>query len=181
MKFKTGLIFSTFNKPNIERPMSLISSVIRFFTKGKYTHTATAIFIFDKPFVIESDYRGVIPVPFDEWKQNRAWIHVFDPCALETKEEEENFIKKAMSKSGRQYDFKSIWWQLKYQVTGKYEGEEDWDKADDNFICSEYVAWLYNLEGWWKASPINVWKNRFNNFPKGQDVIEGKPDQIIFS
>lgn len=182
---KTGLILFTYNHPNPRRPLSLISSVIRIFTTGKLkridhtpTHTAQTILIDGELFVIDSDTFGIIPRKFNDWKQNRAWIHVFDPFILDTEAKEKAFIKQALDKSGTMYDFNSIIPQLKFQLTGKYKGEVDPEKADDRFICSEFTAWLYNYKLWYLRSPANLFKNRFLDAPNGFDIVAGKPNDI---
>ena len=177
---KSGLLLSTYNNPSLKRPLSFISSAIRIFTAGKYTHSAITIMIWGELFVIDSDTFGIIPRRWDSWKKNRAYIHVFDPNVLKTPEEEKEYCLKLMAKSGIAYDFKSIYYQLNYQVDGTYEGVTDPDKAANNFICSEYFAWSYNLKDWWKRSPINLWNNRFLDFPGGKDLGEGEPEEIEF-
>lgn len=182
---KTGLILFTYNHPNVKKPLSLVSSIIRIFTTGKLkrkdhtpTHTAQTIMIDGELFVIDSDTFGIIPRKFEDWKKGRAWVHVFDPCILNAESKEKAYIKKALDKSGTTYDFKSIVPQLRYQVTGKYKGVTDPEVADNNFICSEFTAWLYGYKLWHLRSPANLFKNRFFDAPFGVDIVAGIPDDI---
>lgn len=175
---KSGLLLSTYNNPSLRRPLSLVSSVIRFFTSGKYTHSAITIMLWGELYVIDSDTFGIIPRKFSDWKKNRAYILIQDPNVIKTEEEEKEYCKKLMSKSGIRYDFRSIYYQLNYQVDGTYEGEVDPEKAANNFICSEFFAWSYGLADWWKRSPINLVLNFYKDFPQGEYIGEGTPDEI---
>ena len=185
---KTGLILFTNNNFNIKRPLSLVSGVINLFQTGKLinkdklpTHTAQTIVLNGLLCVIDSDTRGIIPIEFERWKHNRAYIYIFDPMILTTREKTAEYEKNLLVNSGVNYDFKAIMPQLKYQLLGKYHGESNPEKADDNFICSELTAWAYNYPNWWNRSPLNLFKNRFIDAPFGFDVAKGKPEEITFN
>lgn len=184
---KTGLILSTYNKPNILRPLSLVSTVIKWVTRGKYTHTATLIPILGRWYVIESDWRGIIPVTFDKWKRTKSYIHIFDPNALNEPDQADLFIKKMLGESGKMYDYEKLIDEAKRGVIRNFRKDKRYKvvalqaKDDDTFICSEYIAWGYNTPEWWIATPIKVWDERFINFPNGKDLGEGKPQDIEFN
>jgi hypothetical protein len=177
---KTGLILFTFNRAKVSKPLSLISTVIRWFEKGLfakgkvYTHTAQTIVLNGKLYVIDSDWDGVEPELWDSWKVGRAWIHVFDPNIL-TEKTEKKYIDKALNKSGKRYGYEDIKSWIKYQITGKFSGESDVNKADDNMLCSYFTGYLYDFKLWWNRSPQNLFEYRLIDSPNGFSITEGKP------
>lgn len=182
----TGLILFTYNNPQIEKPFSWISSIIRIFQTGKLkrtdhtpTHTAQTVILYGDVYVVDSDSDSLEPELFATWKSGRAWIHVFDPNVLTNPKMVDDFQKKLIKHSGKRYDFKSIIPQLKYQLFGVYKGETNPEKAAENFICSELTGYAYDLPKWYQLSPLNIFKNRFKYFPFGLDLQAGKPEDII--
>jgi hypothetical protein len=187
LKAKTGLIIFTYNNYRQGRPLSFVSSMINFFQTWKlknnsYTHTAQTIILNGKLFVIDSDVKGVIPVPFEKWKQGRARLLIFAPCVL-TPETEQAYIDRAMEKAGDNYGYEDIKHWLLEQITGKFKGETNPEKADDNMICVYFTQYLYpaNCINWWTGSPFKLQKRRFEYFNQGLDLFEGKPEDVSFS
>lgn len=183
---KTGLILFTHNNFKLTRPLTLVSGIIHFFQTGRLkngahlpTHTAQTIVINDILYVIDSDYDGVKPQLFEDWKKGRAWLHVFDPNIL-TEVTGIIYVNKALDKSGSRYGFEDIGSWLKYQVNGKFKGESNPEKADDTMICSYFTAYLYNYAEWWKRSPLNLWQNKLKDAPNGVLIASDRPDNINF-
>ena len=66
------------------------------------------------------------------------------------------------------YDFASqFYYQVIYQLTEKWIGKIQ--DADERLYCSEYTAWILNLNKWWAYTPDSFLKNKnfiqiYNNF-----------------
>jgi len=181
---KTGLIIYSYNEPNIGKPLSLLSSFIRifqkgFFAKGKvYTHTAQTIVLNDELYVIDSDYDGVKPKTWENWKVGRSYLVVFDPYIL-TDLTEKKYIDRAMNKSGKRYGYEDIKSWIIYQISGRFKGETNLVKADDNMLCSYLTGYLYGFKNWWLRSPMNLYENRLLDCPNGCTILKGNPKDII--
>lgn len=186
LQANTGLILFTYNKYIKGRPLSGVSIIINFFQTWKFkndtnnaTHTAQTIMLNGRLYVIDSDVKGVIAVPFEKWKEGRAWILVFDPMVI-MPDTEQKFIDRAIEKAGDNYGYEDIKPWLFEQITGRFKGETDPEKADNNMICVYYTQYCFSMPEWWKGSPLKLQKRRFEKFPKGVDLFEGKPEDVKF-
>lgn len=139
------------------RSNGFIARAIQWFTKSRLNHTALILNIRDEFFVIDSQIDGTNMRPLDEWLKKYNYIYkITRPWFNWNKED----IKtRALSMIGHSpYDILSlIWYQPIYQLFGKWKGKRS-PEAKERLYCSEFVAWVFNMEIWWKASPEFVFK-----------------------
>jgi hypothetical protein len=138
----------------------LISFLISFFTKSDITHTALFISVWGEPFIIDAQKDGVNLRPFDEWlkKYNYTYI-VSRPIGIE----EKSLAFKAMKKLGiTGYDYVSL--LLKYPIHFIFK---KWLKnSEQKMYCSEYVAWVLDIENYERLSPVDLYDYCKNNILK---------------
>lgn len=191
MPKETGLILFTHNDVEPGKPMNRISQIINFLQTGKLknknhnpTHTAVTIVMKGELYAVDSDVSfkelraSIMPIPFEKWKKGRAWIQVFDPNILTEVDSEDLFIKRVLDKTGQRYGFEDLGAMIKFLAGGKFKGQTDLNLADDSMICSVTTAYFYNYKDWPKRSPLNLFKERFNDAPFGVDIAAGKPEDI---
>lgn len=177
---KAGLILFTYNHPNSKRWLSYLSPIILAITGGRLrrfgdhspTHTAQTIWKDGKLMVIDSDVEGVTIKTFDDWKKNRAWIHVFDPNIL-NKYGEELYSQSMVKHEGKRYDFLNAALIVKYNLSGKYP--KKFNDKDNTFICSEFTGYGYDLPNRNKLTPIRLFMDRLKYFDNGVDLFAGEP------
>jgi len=137
-----------------------LAPIIRFFTKYKYTHTAFVIECWGSLFVCEAFTSGIIIRPLSEFADGMT-VSVLRPSFKFDKKE---VSKKALSKvSTTKYDLISLlFFQILYQITGKWYGQKKERKAEKKFYCSEYVAWLYRgvFKKWYMTTPEDIHVNQ---------------------
>ena len=142
-----------------------VARAIRLFTRSRVNHTAIVIEVWNELFIIDSQADGTNLRPIKEWndKYNYSYI-IHRPKTFTTQQRE-----KAVSVIGTTpYDFKSLlWYQPVYILTGKWKGKR-YDAAAEKLYCSEYVAWLFDMPGWWKASPeaVKNWMDDHKGFTR---------------
>ena len=127
--------------------------MIRWFTGSRVNHTALVIELFDKLYVVDSQADGTNLRTVEGWDKKYGYNYLIHRTPLFTEEQRE----KALSVIGTTpYDFKSLlWYQPVYILTGRWRGRRGTD-AEKRMYCSEYVAWVFDLPNWWKASPEAV-------------------------
>lgn len=134
----------------------LISKLIKWFTRSKFSHTALYVEIYEQPYVIDAQKDGVAIRPFFDWLAK----YDYDIVATRFKEpvNEKGLLKRALSKVGlTAYDYQTLFLRQPLKITtGKwrYKGREKEEKVMD---CSEYVAWVYKIEQGYKLTPQDVY------------------------
>jgi len=145
----------------------ILARLIRLFTRSRVNHTAIAVELLGKLYVIDSQLDGTNLRPYEEWLAKYNYDFIVD----RPKEFTDEHFAKAMSVIGTTpYDFKSLlWYQPKYILTGKWSGHR-YDEAKERLYCSEYVAWIFDLPKWWKASPeaVKQYMRKSNKFERVQ-------------
>jgi hypothetical protein len=133
---------------NWKRPLSLVGYLIRKITKTYWNHASFLITLYGQKFILESDIKGVVLIPFKEWVGEKT-IMIYE--AQLSRED----IVKAMSKIGvTKYDFASLlWFGLVRSVTGRYYGFTVERRAAKTFYCYEYLGWVMNMPNWYKVLP----------------------------
>ena len=127
-----------------------IGRAIRWFTRSRVNHTALVIEVWNELFILDSQADGTNMRPISEWNRKYNYSYIIDrPDEFTTKQR-----NKAVSVIGHTpYDFKSLLiYQPIYILTGKWRGKTK-DAAKNRLYCSEYIAWVFNMPQWWKASP----------------------------
>lgn len=133
---------------NWRRPLTIISHLIRLVTGNFWNHAAILVRLGNSWFIVESDIKGVVLLPFKEWIKEQT-IQVWKPL------ESSYRFDRMMGKVGHtKYDFLSLFWfQLVYQLTGKFYGFTSERKAAQTFYCYEFIAWVYEFDEWFKVDP----------------------------
>lgn len=136
------------------RGKRLISRLIMRFTKSRWSHTALAMRIDGKLFVIDAQKDGWNIRPFDAWHAKYNYEILVCRSYKSNYKYSQTYIKeRALGKIGvTAYDFESLFlrqpWSL---LTGKWRNRGA--KEDDRMVCSEAVAWCYSIEEWYKMTP----------------------------
>lgn len=136
----------------------LLATLIQKFTRSRINHTAYVLEIWGELYVIDSQKDGTNPRKLEDWVNKFKYEIIVHRRLTISKEELELQNKRAMSKSGiTPYDFKSLlWYQPKYLITGKWKGKENED-SESRMYCSEFVAWVVQLDNYWKLCPYDVY------------------------
>jgi len=143
---------------NWKRPLTIISHLIRKVTCHFFNHGSVRILLEGKWFIVESDIKGVILIPYEDWVKEQivdVWI---PPNAHEIEAANLPFNNKTvrqrlLSKVGKtKYDFLSLFWfMLVYKLTGKFYGFTSERKATKTLYCFEYIAWAFGYKEWFKV------------------------------
>jgi hypothetical protein len=147
------------------RRETLLSKLIRKFTKSKYNHVAIYVEVWGEPFIIDAQAKGVNAISYEQWlKKYKYRYTVYRHNLADTECFKKDISIRAFSKIGfTGYDVLSlVWYQPRYIFTGKWKGKRNED-AIKRMYCSEYVAWVYELPNWWKLSPEDLYVNLQNN------------------
>lgn len=149
--FKHGDVLHCYGKGPVARLISL-------FTRSKITHTAIVVELAGQILIAESQANGSNLKSLSEWRRKYNYSFVFSRNRDHMLPEYRNMItERVISKIGvTGYDFKSLlWFHPRYIISGKWKGKED-DKAAKRMYCSEFVAYVLNIEDWYKLSPTEL-------------------------
>jgi len=140
----------------------LISKLIRKFTKSKFSHTALFLEVWGQPYVIDAQKDGVNLRPFEEWVKKYDYSFEATRNTKLSKKDIEALSKKALSKSGHTaYDFEGLLIKQPIELlTGKWRKKKT---EDTKMYCSEFVAWVYGVEEFYKMSPEDFYEWCKNN------------------
>jgi len=136
----------------------LISRLIMAFTKSKYSHVSVALAIHDDIYIVEMQHAGCDLISLDNWiKKYNYKYEVYrpvDPVSLKL------ILSKA---STTKYDLRSLFLRqplkiIKERITGKKSTLRKVKNEDSKMTCSEYVAWLYEIEDYYDMTPDDVVK-----------------------
>jgi len=98
-------------------------------------------------FIIESDIKGVVMLPFKNWiKEQKVEVwHIWQP---------EKFDEKMFTKVGYiGYGFTDLFFYMPmYLITKKFKGRTT-DTPDNRPTCYEFGAWVLGLIEWYKMTP----------------------------
>ena len=140
----------------------LISKLIRWATKSKFNHTALFIEIWGQPYIIDAQENGVNVKTFEQWVKEYDYKYIVTrpPFEIDTKE----LSLKAMSKVGTTaYDFEGLLIKQPVElITGKWKKKKG-TREQNKMYCSEYVAWVYNIEESYRTSPADFLEYCKNN------------------
>lgn len=140
---------------------TLVSRLIMWFTKGKYSHTAVAVECWGQIYIVDAQSDGVQPKPLEHWiKKYKYKVIVARPRT--GPKDPKTFCIKAFSRvSVQKYDMVSLLLVHPiYAITGKWLAKGDPNRRAD--ICSEYVARLYNIEDPYKMTPKKMYDYTIN-------------------
>jgi hypothetical protein len=122
------------------RGSSVVSSIVRYFDKGEFSHVAVAV---SPTHIIEAEWNTKsIITPFHYKDYEVIDLNLTD-------EQKDRMIKKAIQLTGRWYDYPQL---INYMVTGVKLG------SPKNLICSE-IAYLLLKEAGIDIGDSNISPN----------------------
>lgn len=138
----------------------LIPSAIRFITKSKFNHVEVVERVNDGFVLVGATFKGVNYKSIDTIKgkficilRHKKWSQ------LKFNEIHEQIITdKIKSKVGTKYDFISLFTQLYYQKYHKWLGDKN--NADKKLYCSEFGAWLNDIDNYYELSPQDLYVHK---------------------
>lgn len=132
----------------------LIPNLIKRVTKSTYSHTALFVTAHGCPGVIEAQIDGINWKPFDVWLKKYEYEYEVYRRRTITNTGRERLAQRAFEKAGHTgYDLVSFCLRQPFKIlTGKwkYRGKQ---REVKRMICSEFVSWVHNFDGWWKHTP----------------------------
>lgn len=158
MKIKTGDLLLVANT-------HILSKIISFFTKSKWTHAGVFCYLWGELYVIEAEHRGI---QITKWsspkyasgkhKTKHLDLLQYDGPGTYTEKEIATFMLPMVGV--KPYDFIGLIDQAIYNVTGKWLGKTG-NIASKRFYCSEFASYvhnhfLHNIKKWWEISPANL-------------------------
>lgn len=118
------------------RGTDIISSLIKFFDQGEFSHVAIAV---SSTHIFEAQYGSkahIVPFYFED-------VEVIDLNL--TDQERDMVVHIAIQFCGKHYDLKQVmWYILKYIF--KLEGRNKWN-SPNNVICSEVIEFILQSLG----------------------------------
>ena len=149
----------------------LIPTIIKKATKSKWNHSAMFLTWRGIPGIIEAQEKGIYWIPFEEWKKKYNYEFVAYRNISLSQIEIDAIIKKAISKCGHTgYDFISFLIRQPLKLlTGKWKYKGEY-KEMKFMICSEFVAWCYDMPNWWKMTPDD--NKNYLNMDKNCYIVE---------
>lgn len=142
------------------RGKRLLSRLIMWTTKSKWSHTAIFIEIWGQPFILEAQREGVRPINYYEWLKKYGYY--FEVSRNEyLMVNDHDWSLHAMSKSGvAGYDFVSLLIrQPIHLLTGKWKKQK---VEDDRMYCSEYAMWCHYVTKSYRMTPQHVYEYTHN-------------------
>ena len=149
MELKTGDILNCSGK-------NLLSKIIKLFTKSRFSHTAIFIEIWGEQFIMDAQKDGIQLRPFKEWVKKYNYDYEIRRAPYELNQV--NFSKRMTSRLGTPYDVKSLVIGQPIEIfTSKWvtDKHEDYTKK---MYCSEFVAWCYGVQEYYKMSPQDLYE-----------------------
>ena len=151
------------------RGKGVISTLIMWSTKSSWSHTAIFIEIWEQPYILEAQRKGVHVVPYYKWLKKYGYEFEISRNRLLT--DHNLYSISAMSKVGTTgYDFASLLIRFPISlITGR------WKKIkfeSNKMFCSEYALWTHDVEKAYRMTPHQVYEHC--GTVEGWDLIESK-------
>lgn len=135
-------------------PMSWLSALIRFFARIKYNHVGIIAYddVTGELCVFEAVAKGITSTSFEKRIENRQVI-VRRPRPY-IKKDDAYYFDLCNKYKGYKYDKAGLLWeQLILQLTGKWVGTTNKEKAMRKFYCYEFAAFVSGEQDWLKINP----------------------------
>ena len=139
----------------------ILSKIIRFITKGRVSHTAKVIKVWNRLFILDSQSDGSNLRRLDNWEEKYNYTYI---VTRKKNRDITKLRKKASEVIGvTKYDYMSlIIYQPIYQITGIWFGKKEED-AVEKLYCSELCAWLDDIPNYWELSPEQLLEYHINS------------------
>lgn len=135
------------------QPVTWLAKAIQLFTRSYYNHAGVVISNWNKLFINEARGTGLISRPLENCIERKGCkIMVRRPTY---KFWESDLCVRANSKLGTKYDKEALLDNLWYITFGKWIGRTK-QNAESKMVCSEYVAWVHRMNGWWMKNPKDL-------------------------
>lgn len=128
----------------------LLSKLIRWATKSKWSHTAIYMELNGRPFIIEAQKNGVNIKTFDNWEKQYGYY--WEAHRNLEMGHEVPFVDRALSKAGvTGYDFDDLILKHPWRIiTGKWKREPN---EEDDMYCSFFAMWCHREPDAYKMRP----------------------------
>jgi hypothetical protein len=138
----------------------LISRIIKWFTKSKFSHSALFVEIWGSPYIIDAQKDGVNLRPWDAWMKEYDYDFIVHR-SLNTIDERD-IAERALTRVGSTgYDFESLIFKQPIELfTGKWNKKKD---ETQRMYCSEFVSWVYSIDRSYRMSPEDLYNWCINN------------------
>lgn len=113
------------------RDNGVISRIIRYVTKGKYSHVGV---YFGHGLILEADWNGVVLSSLDKKYHE---YEVVSPTKTVNRLE---FIERLLRRVGDGYDYSFLFGNLLYKIFGKAKAFLGFSNDPNRWICSELIA-----------------------------------------
>lgn len=154
------------------RSNKILSKLIRLFTNGIYSHAEIIIKNWDYNELNGAVKIGIRGTDFYRYckGKNIAILRKKDIIKNGLNYQNEKILAtRANSKKGIKYDYWSLlYFQVVYQLFHKWIGRTE-EKALKKMYCSEYIAWIFELNKWWTKTPQDLY-----NEITFEKIFEGK-------
>lgn len=147
----------------------LLGRMISWFTKGWATHTATVVEVWGRTYIVDSQSDGTNARPLEAWLEK----YDYDIIVARPNEEvnERKYSVKAFSKIGHTaYDYASLIFRHPWAIITK-KWARDKDPNDKRMVCSEFVAWCYNID-----KPYRITPKKIHDYTKRHDFTHYEYD-----
>lgn len=127
---------------------SLVSRLIRFFTRSRYSHAGLAVWWNERLMVMEAVGKGVVVTPLSSNVQHyHGRVEWFTSTQEIPENERTRMIQVAQQELGKEYDsWKLVLFGL-FILLGKSVEKRDRLRREQKLFCSYYVAQTYNSVG----------------------------------
>lgn len=160
---KTGDLLLVRRKFNWKRPISYLSTSIRWFTDFYFNHMEVIVVIDGVIYTVGAHFLGVKMQRFDEYTSDK------DLEILHVKYKELAFNRIFDTVNNRYDKMALLFHHPIYQLTRKWNnywnGKDEgvWlgktgEEAKEALVCSEVVAWVHELPKFWLMSTREVMK-----------------------
>lgn len=136
---------------------SWLSKAIRWWTKADFAnHTAVVVECWGQIYVVDAQKNGINPKPLEAWLREYEYDIIVARPIIGPKDERTFSIRAFLKVGLTGYDYVSLIFRHPWAIlTGKWAKT---DKTADKMVCSEYVAWLYQIEKPERITPDDLHK-----------------------
>ena len=126
---------------------SWLSRAIMKITRGSWSHTALYTEVWGIPSIIEAQKNGVNHKLFKIWQDK--WGYDYEVFRHTKDFNQKELMIRAFSKCGEtKYDFFTF-----LRRAFGYRKKRTSNKENEKMICSEYTAWVWNIENGYDMTP----------------------------
>ena len=128
------------------RREKLLSRLIMRVTKGSWSHSALVIKIGNLTCIVEAQANGIHLKDYDQWL--KKWGYKYEAYRTNKSFNKNDILHKAIARCGTtRYDFLTFIIRIPIRLlTGKNKDRRDAFKRGKKMICSEFTAWIWDIE-----------------------------------